>query len=189
MRRAELSPFLPPRRSNLAIVGSHPSVSPSVFSGDVEVWAFNNAVVMLPRVDIAFQMHQEVDWGGQYYRNWLKTNLTAPVYMREMHAEIPMSCAYPFEDVYALTHCIRHRDRQLKYFTSSVAWALALAVQQDRRKIDVYGVDLNEREYPQQKDCFAFWMGFAGGRGIELNIHCADNIFDKPLYGAQALEL
>ena len=138
--------------------------------------------------DAAFQMHKEVDWGGGYYRRWMKANKTVPIYMREKHEDIPMSTAYPFDEVFTLTKHIKLKNEQLKYFTSSFGWALALAILQERKVINVYGIDMADLEYVNQKDCFAFWIGFAGGRGIELNINCAENIFDKPLYGKLPLE-
>ena len=137
--------------------------------------------------DAAFQMHQEVNWGGGFYRRWMRGTETVPIYMREKHKDIPMSIAYPFEEVFEMTKNIKHKNDQLKYFTSSFGWALALAILQERKVINVYGVDMQDTEYVNQKDCFAFWLGFAGGRGIELNINCADSIFNKPLYGAQPL--
>lgn len=154
------------------------------FSG--EVWAFN-AAACTRKVDAAFQMHQSVDWGGQYYRNWLR-NTTVPVYMRETHSDIPSSVAYPFDDVFSMLSNVKHRDEPLRYFTSTIAWAIALAVWQARSVVNVYGIELYNREYEEQKDCFTFWAGFSAGRGIELNLYCADNIFLKPLYGAQPLQ-
>jgi len=51
---------------------------------------------------------------------------------------------------------------------------------QNRPKISIYGIELRSgTEYWKQRECFAFWNGFAGGRGIELEIRCADDIFKK----------
>jgi len=166
----------------LSIVGS----SPHDYKIEGERWVFNYKASTTP-ADVAFQMHQEVDWGGGYYRRWMRSNETVPIYMRERHEEIPMSIAYPFEDVFALFKNVKHKGKALKYFTSSFGWALALAILRERKEISVYGVDMADGEYVEQKDCFAFWMGFAAGRGTNLDINCADNIFEKPLYGAQPL--
>jgi len=107
--------------------------------------------------------------------------------MREAYPDAPMAIAYPFEDVFDMIKNVSHRDKPLEYITSSVAWAIALAVLQNRPEIDVYAIEMRDREYKEQTDCFAFWLGFAAGRGTKININCADNIFDKPLYGAQPL--
>lgn len=180
--------LLPHRK--LAIVGSHPSIhQTTVFDEEYEIWAFNQSAGTLPRVDVGFQMH--IDWDsdiyGGFYKRWLRSNETVPIYMRRVYEDVPMARAYPFEEVYGLLQNVKHRNSILKLFSSSHSWAIALAVLQDRPAIDLYGIDMTDTEYENQKDGFAFWVGFAGGRGIELNIHCADNIFVKPLYGATPL--
>jgi hypothetical protein len=98
-----------------------------------------------------------------------------------------MSVRYPFEDVFTMLENVRLKGSPLKFFTSSICWAIALAVLQDRQQIRVLGIELAEHEYEAQKDGFAFWVGFAAGRGIELDIDCADNVFRKPLYGSYPL--
>ena len=129
-----------------------------------------------------------MDWDrlySPYYYNWLEANSSVPIYMRRIYEEVSMSCAYPFKDVFRMTGHIKHREKPLKYLTGTPMWALALAVLQGKDVIDVYGIEMQDREYQEQAECFAFWVGFAGGRGIQLNIHCADAIFKRPLYGAQ----
>ena len=173
----------------LAIVGSSPSVPPAIFDSTAEIWAFNTALSTFPRADIGFQMH--VDWDRRYspfYYEWLKANRSIPIYTRTLEPNIPLSLPYPFSNVFAMLKRVKHRNKPVHLFTSSHSWAIALAILQNRPRIDVYGIDLEYREYENQRDGFTFWIGFAGGRGIELNIHCADNIFNKSLYGAKPLQ-
>lgn len=168
----------------LSIVGNYRDAHTlPVFKSDSEIWVFNGGGATLPRYDAVFQMHQPRDWGGGWCRRWFRDNTTIPVYTRELYPEIPMAVVYPFEKVFAMLEKVKHKEKPLRYFTSSAAWAIALAVLQDRPRIDLYKIDLYEDEYKYQKDGFAFWVGFAAGRGIELNINCADNIFVQPLYG------
>ena len=142
-----------------------------------------------PRLTAAFQMHQPPGYlcNGEKYLTWLE-NLTIPVYMREQHPEYPTSIAYPFEAVYILTAHVMQGMRdleKLKFFTSSVAWAIALAVLQGRPRIDLYGVELVEKtEYEKQRENYTFWVGFAAGCGIPLNIYGGNRMFQQPLYGA-----
>lgn len=170
-------------KSPLSIVGNHSSAQHLMLDGDI--WVFNGKGATLPRYTAVFQMHQPCDWGGGWSQRWLKENITIPVYMRKVYPEVPMAIRYPFEEVYNLLD-IKHRGNQLKYFTSSIAYALALAILQERPRIDLYGLDMTDDEYKQQKDCFAFWVGVAAGRGIEININCADNIFCALLYGEES---
>jgi len=179
------SPLQPPL---LSLVGNHPlAYKEPVFESNSEIWVFNGKGATLPRYDLVFQMHLPVDWGGQWSRNWLRDNTKVPVFMREVHPDIPMSVRYPFEEVFELLD-VRLGGEPLQYFTSSIAWALALAVLRGRPQVDLYGFDMNDGEYETQKDCFAFWVGFAAGRGTKININCARNIFDKPLYGSYPLQ-
>ena len=120
-------------------------------------------------------MHLPCDWGGQWSQNWLRDNRKVPVFMREVHPEIPMSVRYPFEEV--------HQG----LFTSSVCWAIALAIFEGWPKIRVFGVELTDKEYQGQAAGFAYWKGYADGIGIELNIEC-ESVFNVPLYGSYPLE-
>lgn len=172
----------------LVICGNHSKAHlDPVFQTDNEIWVFNGKGATLPRYDAVFQMHLAEDWGGQWSRRWLRENNSVPVFMREVYPEIPMSVRYPFEDVFGMLGNVRHRGKPLKYFTSSIAWAIALAVLHGRTHIRAIGIEMNEWEYETQKDCFAFWIGFAAGRGLQLDIDCADNIFTKVLYGSEPL--
>ena len=39
-------------------------------------------------------------------------------------------------------------------------------------EIDVYGVDMrHETEYATQRPCMEYWVGYARGKGIEVNIY------------------
>ena len=58
------------------------------------------------------------------------------------------------------------------YFTSTVAYALAWAINQRYDTIDLYGVPMEHHtEYHAQKPCVEFWVGVAKGAGITVNIH------------------
>jgi hypothetical protein len=163
----------------LAIVGNYTGIHQSpVFQTNAEIWGFGGRGPYLPRIDVLFQLHLPYTWEENFtVWDWLKNNKTIPVYMRQVYPEFPASILYPFEDAFALA--------SMQYFTSSPAYALALAILQGRKKISIHGIELVDREYETQKDCIAFWLGFAKGRGVEIELHCMDSIFKRPLYGAQ----
>ena len=184
---------MPPQKgimSSLAIVGTGYAFwsSPKLELKNKDVWAFNAGATHYP-ITAAFQMHKPEGYisNGEKYLTWL-SNLTVPVYMREVHPEFPTSIAYPFEEIFAMTKHVFQGTRkweELIFFTSSVSMAIALAILQNRTKIDIYGVELvDKKEYIDQRECFSFWIGFAAGRNISLDIHCADSIFKKPIYGS-----
>jgi hypothetical protein len=167
--------------------GFHPFAMPRMDLKDKDVWCFNERATNRP-ITAAFQMHEE--WGylskGEEYLNWLR-NLKVPVYMREHHDEFPTSVAYPFEEVFEMTSHVSQglgKIEKLKFFTSTAAYAFALAVLKGYPRIDVYGIELElKTEYEKQRPGYTFWVGFAAGKGIPLNIYCGDAIFKKPLYG------
>ena len=175
--------------ANIAIVGSHRETwfDAPYNDGETEIWAFNSGAMKAPSLDRAFQIHDSIAGVGPKYNQWLRS-CEVPVYMREKHADIPSSVAYPFDEVYKLTEHV-HADREpLRYLTSSIAYALALAVLENRPKISVYGVELTRQtEYENQRECFTFWLGFAAARGIELDIRCAGRMLVRPIYGKVGL--
>src|SRR5688572_6902743 len=185
MHKVAHSLHLPPL---LSLVGNYTGIHKDpVFESNSEIWVFNGKGATLPKYDVVFQMHLEEDWGGSWSRNWFAENRKIPVITREVTPKIPLSRRYPFEQVFDMLG-VRHNSEPLQYFTSSITWALALAIYQGRPQIEIRGVDLEDSEYKEQKDCFTFWCGFAGGRGIDLNIVGCNNIFDKPLYGSYPLQ-
>ena len=155
--------------------------------GSLRSWAW--------RVDTVFQMHQPFIYRSAHNRSdpdhwkWLQKNEKIPVYMLDVDPDVPASIKYPLEDIsYTLLHDfyqgrgtdIKHRQ----YFTSSIAYALALAIYKGYETILVYGIEMSSNtEYIYQRDCVAFWVGIALGRGIEVKFHGGDAIFDRPLYG------
>ena len=173
----------------VAIAASDPLGNKAPFDDlNFDIWAFNGwARNSTPRLSAAFQMHRPGGYlcHGQGYLDWLR-NLEVPVYMRQKRAEFPTSIAYPFEEVFEMTKNVRQGFKGLeglRWLTSSISMAIALAVLQERPRIDVYGVEMQETtEYKKQRECYTFWTGFAGGRGIELNIYCGNNIFRKEIY-------
>ena len=176
-------------KDTIAIVGSHPKTRLEFdFSRtDCDVWVFNEALsspneTWCPHADAVFQMHVPVIWQNPNNRNdpkhygWLQTNTTVPVYMQDVYPDVPMSVRYPLDDVCSGLNFNK------RYFTSSVAYALALAAHLPYKRVEVYGVEMEtDTEYRYQRDGVTFWLGIAIGRGKEVIAHCS--MFDAPMYG------
>ena len=173
----------------VAIVGSHPKTRGDFdfTRTDCDIWVFNEALsneteTWCPRADAVFQMHVETIWRNPHNRNdkghaeWLKTQRQTVVYMQEMYIDVPMAKKYPLDEVCDGLHFNK------RYFTSSVAYALALAAHLPYEKIELYGVEMEtDTEYRYQRDGVTFWLGVALGRGKIVDAHCS--LFDSPLYG------
>jgi hypothetical protein len=97
--------------------------------------------------------------------------------MQDVDPRIPDSVRYPIEGVLAMV--------PYRYLRSSPAMALALAIYQGYRRIELYGSDLTSNtEYSYQAVNYAFWIGLAHGRGVDLRLKCWENEFyHQPLYG------
>ena len=168
----------------VAIVGGSHTFEYAPFSDlSIDIWAFNNKGTHYPRLSALIDIHstkEQERYAGHI--DWLKkTNI--PVYTRTQREDMSSCIPYPFDEVLALTNHVRHKGKRLEYFTSSPSMAIALAIVQNRPKIYLYGMELTSaKEYREQRDCFTFWVGFAAGRGIQIDINCATGVFDKPIY-------
>ncbi len=171
-------------KKTVAIVGSHPRTRGEFDfeRKDCDVWLFNEAMKAdwAKRADIVFQIHAEAIWRNPANRNdpghyeWLKTQNEVDVYMQDVYPDVPHSVKYPLDEI------VEHFG--FRYFTSSVAYALALACHLEYKRIELYGVEMETNsEYNHQRPGIAFWLGIARGIGIELDLHIS--LFDQPLYG------
>lgn len=179
--------------NTVCIVGSHPRTRAEMdFSRtDCDIWVFNEAMSTewATKADAVFQMHEEAIWRNPKNRNdpkhfeWLKSGQTPTIIMQDKYDDVPQSEKYPLDEIVA--ELIPHLTKQgnpVKYFASSIDYALALAVYRGYKRIEVYGVELEtQTEYTYQRTGFGLWCGMAAGRGIEVDLHVA--IFDFPLYG------
>lgn len=174
-------------RRTLAIVGSHPAGLDQVPWDDpaVEIWIFNEAPMKpekYPRYDASLQLHTpEVyanphNWVNSGYWDWLQQPHGKPVWMQEVDPRVPDSVRYPIEAVRAMI--------PWPYLRSSPALALALAIHLGYERILLYGSELTSNtEYSYQASNYTFWIGFALGRGIDLQVNCWQSEFNQPVYG------
>ena len=116
-------------KDTIAIIGSHPRTRAEFdFNrGDCDIWVFNEAISngTFTRADAVFQMHEEAIWRNPKNRNdaghaeWLKTQNDVTVYMQDYYPDVPCSERFPLDEI---------AERfKIRYFTSSVAYAIALA--------------------------------------------------------------
>jgi hypothetical protein len=175
----------------LAIVGSWPENrhlipwQPANGDGMTEIWAFNEAPQKdwFERWDALFQLHKpEVysspnNFVNKEHWSWLQQKHGKPIYMQAVDPRVPDSVAYPLEGVLAMI--------PYRYLRSSIAFALALAIYQGTWDVvELYGINLQSNtEYAYQATNMTFWIGFAHGRGIDLQLKCWLDEFNQPLYG------
>lgn len=152
----------------IAIVGTAPSSCELAPYEDKswQIWSLGRNYQLTKRFDLWFELH---------YLWLLKELCIAPEQLQHMkdcgsklvmqayEAEFPDATVYPKEEI------LRKYPR--RYFTSSIAWMMAYAMEQNPTHIGLWGIDLcvNE-EYNYQKGCAEYLIGMAEGKGIEVVI-------------------
>ena len=174
----------------LAIVGAEPQTRDNApwDDSDYDIWAISNwaAAGWMKRCTAVVEVHKP-----ELYRNhpkdptywtWLK-NTRIPVYMQTVDDGVPASIEYPLREVLSMLP-IKVKGLSARPLNSSIAYAIGLAILQGYEEIDLYGIEMaSSSEYRSQQPIFSFWVGFAAGRDIDLNINCTDKLFIQPLYG------
>ena len=97
----------------------------------------------------------------------------ARVYLKEERAEIPGALAYPYEQVYDFFKGKIGAD--LKYFTNTISFEIALAIMEGATEIGIYGVDMMtggrgaiNNEYGYQRPSCEYWIAAAEFSGIKV---------------------
>ncbi len=190
----------------VAICGSNERSRDLAPWGDdtIEKWTFNEACSqpwVKGKVSALFQLHAPPVYRNPRNRvdpkhwDWLQQPHDFPIYMRELDPDIPACVRYPFEDLCAdllgkWAWKWPENKRGKAFFTSTLSFAVALAVYRKFDRILLYGIDLESNtEYTYQRDCLTFWTGLALGRGIEVVQYCGRQIYDVPVYGGADVSL
>lgn len=102
---------------------------------------------------------------GDAQERWLERPHPFRILSIEERPEWPSVEAYPIDFVIARTG----RD----YFTSTIAYALALVLTMDDvAEVGLWGVDLaHDTEYADQRPCAEYWIGRCEAAGIKVTIH------------------
>jgi hypothetical protein len=132
-------------RDEVHIVGTGASISTYGWPDDVDRWSVGSAASGIleaeKRVDLFFNMH----------------DFQEPI---PDHDNIGLG-DYPLADVI--------RFFNSRYFTSSIAYMLALAIYRGYKKIVLIGIDMEvQSEYEFERPCVAYWIGQADARGITV---------------------
>lgn len=137
-----------------------------------EVWGLNQLYRHITRADRWFDIHSNyydhvVD--GTDHVAWLE-HAPIPVYMNVHHPEFSTSVRFPIDR--AMRYFGKpYAQGSFDYYTSTVAFMLALAIMEGATDIGIFGIDLIVgTEYFVQKACVEFYLGFATCQGIRLHI-------------------
>ena len=159
---------------------------------NIDIWVFNSMVVQdwVPRCDLVFDMHkfESFEIYENKYLDWLKSKDKKQKFYAQNHDDrFPGSLSFPLDAVISdlLPNFVRGKDETpIAYFTSTVCYALALAIYLGYKRIEFYGIDMvSNTEYIYQRDGIALFMGIAIARGIKVYIPQDCAMFKSPLYG------
>jgi hypothetical protein len=156
---------------SVTIVGKGRGYEDAPLDNGSVIWAITQMNLRIP-CHLVIDMNDYTLWGK---REELEAQGSKK--MAELN-EVP----YIDRDNYPL-HEITKRF-EVDYFTSTVAYAIALAVHQGFDEINLYGVPLEHHtEYAHQRPCVEFWIGVAKGRGILVNIYGEHSTLLKDING------
>jgi hypothetical protein len=190
----------------IAIIGSAPSsIRLAPYNDHTwKVWGCSpGAYPVVPRSDAWFELHrweppvigrpeQQKPWFSPEYCMWLRAH--PRVVMLEKLPEIPGSEPLPWE---ALTEKYGHYN-----FTSSIAWMLAMAIDEIQRHRDwrpssmneddaigLWGVDMAAtEEYGYQRAGCQFFVQIASSLGIRIVVPAESDLMVPPvLYGVSEI--
>lgn len=146
-----------------------------------EVWSLNHAHEILGGVKFHryFELHRRLYLQTHEPDNftarvkWMRTlkRHDVPVYTWEVWPECKTNRLYPKSDVEALSP---HGD----YHLGSFDWMVALAILEGYETIRLYGVDFSRGGEPiGARACLEYWLGFAEGRGIGVEVFGRGDVF------------
>ena len=177
----------------VAIVGSQELTRGNAPFDDpeFEIWSISDWICSdwLKRCDRLLEIHQP----GQYMNHprtpnyWEKLQeVDIPVYMYPIaDPRLKNPILYPLDVIKNMMKGGQNLG-EMQPLNHSVAYLIALAIHEGYDQIDIYGVELaGDTKYLVQQSMFSFWVGFALGKGIKVNVACSQGLFNKPLYGLE----
>lgn len=171
----------------IALVGSAPSsvMLTPVHDDSWKIWGCSpGAATSLARhqkrFEKWFELHPlaEVEKLGEGYMNWLRSfSDQQPVFSFESIPGVALNPPYPMEKMVA--------EFGRYFFTSSIAWMFALAIDSGATEIGLYGIDMSAvEEWGYQRAGCHFFLRECEKRGIKVTVPPqSDLVQPPPLYG------
>jgi len=164
----------------ICLLGTAPdSFNLAPFEGDWEIWSCSPGTMSARRVDKLFELHRwepGQPWFQPAYIDYLN-NFEGEVIMSAPVPSVKGCKILPYEDLV---------DKYGPYFfTSSLSWMMAMAIEAGATKIALYGVDMAATtEYHDQRLGCQYFATLAKSMGIEVGVPPeSDLLRPAPLYG------
>jgi hypothetical protein len=128
----------------------------------------------VPKADRLFEIHDRANWlahTSDHRRVQRLNGAKCPVYMRELHADIPRAVVYPLEAVVSRFGDVCPNTRP-DFFASTIDYMLALCALERPDEVRLYGINMTGRtEYAYQLPSCQYWVGLLRGLGVPVWIH------------------
>jgi hypothetical protein len=131
-----------------------------------ENWGVNNTHLFEKRIDLVVDVHNRHRLREQkdIIHVALVANKKIPALFQREIKKFPNIKKYPRDEII--------KEFGVDYFGSGIDYIIALALYRGATEIHLYGVWMVlESEYSHQKPSVEFWVGFAMGRGVKVEVH------------------
>lgn len=158
----------------IAIVGTAPdSVDQApFFDKEWEIWSLGNNADKFPQLSGArfnrwFELHtfhvlQSANAIDERRLQFFK-GIGKSLVVGHQNSALPDAIVYPKDEIISFIG--------RPYFTSSIAWMIAMAIYEGVAEIGLWGVNMiGDGEYSQQRACCEYLLGIATGKGIKVTI-------------------
>lgn len=186
-------------KKKLCILGTAWSCKDAPFNDpDYDFWGVAHCL-MLPQIqkmDAVFEIHLKSIWEKEVDPRTGKPIIhnanpgKIKTYLHEVDADIPTSVVFPKEQ---LIEKYKKYIPESDYFyaTNSIVWMILLGIDMGYERIDLYGVHLEcDQEWAFERPCVEFWMGFAAGKGIKIDVATAADVCrGSHMYGYAEVEV
>jgi len=173
------------KHDTVILLGTASTLAHTPWKTKADFWAcapvMTHKVAEGKKIDLLFEMHPMEYW--MTIRDRLNSH-PQPVFMLKENPQIKRSMTYPLKKVQDMV--FKLNERFAKYFTSTIAYMIALAIQKGYKKIELWGIHMAayDEEYGEQRQACEAWLAFANGLGIETFVPDESEIFRCPfLYG------
>lgn len=150
----------------IAIVGTAPSSRRDApYNSDWKIWSLGGNFKDISSWDRWFELHspdvlKSANIPDEMWRFLERAG--DKLYTGFYHKNLPSAQRYPIDSI---------TQKYGRYFTSSIAYMIALAIDEGATDIGLWGVDMAaEDEYSHQRSCCEHYLGIARGAGINVSV-------------------
>jgi len=158
---------------------------------EIEIWSMNlvHTQPWAVRYDRVFELHtmdyleskKSIHEKDRNHIEWLRQPHDIIIYMQNKYEEYPASVRYPIEKM---------RKRFGNFFTSTMAYMMALAIEEGYERIELYGFEMESgTEYKYQRDSAEYFIGLAQALGIEVYLPQKCSLLKGKLYAYDSMDI